>query len=115
MWILHPERRYTEPWKFLTYGVAHNDPRHLIVNLVGQVILGLGMEISHSSWMVAFIYFMGMVASFHDIVFVEKSINNPILCNRSLSIIILYCNFLLVSFALAMCLFMGIDTDLTFI
>ena len=61
MWILHPERRYTEPWKFLTYGVAHNDPRHLIVNLVGQVILGLGMEISHSSWMVAFIYFMGIV------------------------------------------------------
>ena len=62
MWVLQPERRYVDPWKFLTYGVAHTDGYHLMVNLVGQIILGLSLEISHSSWMVALIYMLGIIA-----------------------------------------------------
>ena len=61
MWVLQSERRYIDPWKFLTYGVTHFDGYHFLSNLIGQLILGYALEISHSSWMVGLIYSLGII------------------------------------------------------
>ena len=61
MWALQPERRYIEPWKFLTYGVTHVNGYRFLNNLIGHLVLGYSLEISHSSWLVVLIYFLGVV------------------------------------------------------
>ena len=59
--VLHPERRFIEPWRFLTYGVAHADFWHLFQNLTGQLLLGYTLELSHNSLSVAIVYFVGII------------------------------------------------------
>ena len=63
MWALQSERRYIEPWKFLSYAVTHFNGFHFLNNLIGQLILGYLLEISHSSWMVGLIYSLGIITA----------------------------------------------------
>ena len=58
---LHPERRWQEPWRFLTYGLVHKDYSHLVKNIVGLVIAGMILEYYHKSWRVFLVYLAGVV------------------------------------------------------
>ena len=60
-WVLQPERRYIEPWKFLTYCLLHVNGYRLLINVIGQLILGFNLEITHSSWTVSLIYILGAI------------------------------------------------------
>ena len=58
---LHPERRWQEPWRYLSYGLVHKDSSHMIKNIVGLGLAGIILEYYHSSWRVLLIYLAGIV------------------------------------------------------
>lgn len=64
-WVLNPERRFVDPWRFLTYAFIHKDVWHLMSNVIGQLVLGFSLECSdtanHSTLRVALIYFSGII------------------------------------------------------
>ena len=64
-WVLNPERRFLDPWRFLTYAFIHRDFWHLMSNVIGQVVLGFSLEASdtgnHATVRVALIYLAGIV------------------------------------------------------
>ena len=43
------------------YGFIHNDVGHLITNVIAQLLVGLPLELSHSSWRVALVYLFGIM------------------------------------------------------
>ena len=43
------------------YGFVHNDVGHLITNVIAQLLVGLPLELSHSSWRVALVYIFGIM------------------------------------------------------
>ena len=43
------------------YGFVHNSVEHLLTNIITQLIVGLPLELSHSSWRVAFVYLFGIM------------------------------------------------------
>ena len=59
--VLHPERRWQEPWRYLTYGLVHVDVGHLLKNVVGLIMAGMMLEYYHSSWRVFAIYVAGII------------------------------------------------------
>lgn len=61
MHVVNPDRVWLEPWRFLMYGFVHNSWQHLIGNILTQLIVGLPLELSHSSWRVALVYLFGIV------------------------------------------------------
>ena len=61
MYVINPDRTWTEPWRFLTYGMVHNNGEHIALNVVCQLFFGLPLELSHSSWRVALVYLSGIV------------------------------------------------------
>ena len=58
--VYNPDRRW-EVWRFLTYSFIHADSWHLIHNLFGEIIVGVSLEMAHSSWRVALVYFSGVL------------------------------------------------------
>ena len=64
-WVLNPERRFMDPWRFVTYAFIHKDGWHLLSNIIGQLVLGFTLECAdvgnHSSLRVAIIYFSGII------------------------------------------------------
>ena len=61
MHVVNPDRVWYEPWRFLAYGFVHNNVTHLISNIVTQLVVGLPLELSHSSWRVALVYLFGVM------------------------------------------------------
>ena len=61
MHVVNPDRVWYEPWRFLMYGFVHNDVGHLITNVITQLLVGLPLELSHSSWRVALVYLFGIM------------------------------------------------------
>ena len=59
--VVNPDRVWYEPWRFLMYGFVHNSVEHLMTNIITQLIVGLPLELSHSSWRVAFVYLFGII------------------------------------------------------
>ena len=43
------------------YGFVHNGVTHLVTNIITQLVVGLPLELSHSSWRVALVYLFGIV------------------------------------------------------
>ena len=64
-WVLNPERRFLDPWRFLTYAFIHKDFWHLMSNVIGQMVLGFSLEASdtgnHATLRVALIYLAGII------------------------------------------------------
>ena len=58
---LHPERRWQEPWRYITYGLVHKDYSHLLKNIVGLAMAGLILEYYHKSWRVFLVYVAGVI------------------------------------------------------
>ena len=61
MHVVNPDRVWYEPWRFLFYGFVHNSVGHLASNIVTQLVVGLPLELSHSSWRVALVYLFGIM------------------------------------------------------
>ena len=61
VYVINPERTWKEPWRFLTYGAVHNHLQHLLLNVFCQLFFGVFLELSHSSWRVAFVYCSGII------------------------------------------------------
>ena len=59
MHIINPDRSWYEPWRFLTYGLVHNDLKHLLLNVFCQLFFGLFLELSHGSRRVGGVYLSG--------------------------------------------------------
>ena len=59
--VLHKERRWQEPWRYLTYGLVHVHVWHLLKNIVGLVMGGMILEYYHSSWRVFLVYVAGII------------------------------------------------------
>ena len=58
---LHPERRWQEPWRYLTYGLVHKDYSHMLKNIVGLAMAGMILEYYHKSWRVFLVYVAGVI------------------------------------------------------
>ena len=43
------------------YGFVHNSVTHLVTNIITQLVVGLPLELSHSSWRVALVYLFGVM------------------------------------------------------
>ena len=43
------------------YGFVHNGETHLVTNIITQLVVGLPLELSHSSWRVALVYLFGVM------------------------------------------------------
>ena len=56
--LFDPQRR-DQIWRFLTYMFVHANLMHVLTNIVGQVIVGLPLEMAHGSLRVAAVYFIG--------------------------------------------------------
>ena len=54
--VLNRERRWMEPWRFVSYSLEHANWRHLISNVVSQLLVGIPLEMTHSSGRVAVVY-----------------------------------------------------------
>ena len=61
MYIINPDRSWYEPWRFLMYGFVHNSFKHLIGNVICQLVFGLFLELSHGSTRVGIIYLSGIL------------------------------------------------------
>ena len=61
MWVLNPDRQWIETWRFITYGLVHNNGSHLVHNILGLLMTGWTLEYYHSSWRVVIIYITGIV------------------------------------------------------
>ena len=57
----NPERRW-EIWRFVTYSLVHANGGHFFRNLVGLVVVGIPLEMSHPSFRVATVYLAGVIA-----------------------------------------------------
>ena len=60
---LNSERRWFEPWMFVTYGFVHKDWAHFISNLILQLLFGLPLEMAHTTGAVACIYCLGVLGA----------------------------------------------------
>ncbi|VDN03536.1 unnamed protein product [Thelazia callipaeda] len=49
-------------WRYITYMLIHFGIMHLIFNLLGQITLGIPLELVHKSWRIATVYLSGVVA-----------------------------------------------------
>ena len=58
---LHVERRWQEPWRYLTYGLVHVHVWHLLKNIGGLLMAGMILEYYHSSWRVCLVYIAGVI------------------------------------------------------
>ena len=56
MHVINPDRSWYEPWRFLMYGLVHNDLTHLSKNVLCQLFFGVPLELSHGSRRVGAIY-----------------------------------------------------------
>lgn len=59
--IYNPYKRY-EAWRFASYMFVHVGPRHLVMNLIFQIFLGIALELVHQWWRVALVYLAGVLA-----------------------------------------------------
>jgi membrane associated rhomboid family serine protease len=50
-----------EVWRFFTYSMIHASLSHLLKNLLGLVLVGIPLEMSHTSWSVATVYGLGVL------------------------------------------------------
>lgn len=50
-------------WGYVTYCLVHVDPGHLVLNLSLQLIIGLGLEMTHGKLRVMALYAIGVLAS----------------------------------------------------
>ena len=57
--LFDPQRR-DQIWRFLTYMFVHANFMHVLTNIVGQVIVGVPLEMAHGSLRVAVVYFIGI-------------------------------------------------------
>ena len=57
--LFDPQRR-DQICRFLTYMFVHANFMHVLTNIVGQVIVGLPLEMAHGSLRVAVVYFIGI-------------------------------------------------------
>ena len=58
---LHVERRWQEPWRYLTYGLVHVHVWHMLKNISGLSMAGMILEYYHSSWRVCLVYIAGVI------------------------------------------------------
>ena len=59
---LHPAYSH-QPWRLVTYGLAHHGLSHLAVNLALVLVVGLPLEMSHGWARVALVYLVGVLAA----------------------------------------------------
>lgn len=59
--VYNPARRY-EAWRFLTYMFIHDGIKHILSNLIFQLLLGLPLEMVHKFWRVGIVYCLGVIA-----------------------------------------------------
>ena len=50
-------------WGYVTYCLVHVDPGHLVLNLSLQLIIGLGLEMTHGKLRVMALYAIGVGSS----------------------------------------------------
>ena len=61
VWVINPDRGWLEPWRFLSYGLVHNNlANHLVINSILQIFFGIPLELSNGSWRIALIYISGI-------------------------------------------------------
>ena len=58
---LHVERRWQEPWRYLTYALVHVHVWHMLKNIAGLLMAGMILEYYHSSWRVCLVYIAGVI------------------------------------------------------
>jgi membrane associated rhomboid family serine protease len=56
----NPDRRW-EIWRFFTYAFMHANTGHLFRNIVGLLIVGIPLEMSHKTSRVAAVFSIGVV------------------------------------------------------
>jgi membrane associated rhomboid family serine protease len=56
----NPNRRW-EVWRFVTYSLVHANGWHLLRNLIGQLVVGVPLEMSHPTYSVAAVFMSGVV------------------------------------------------------
>ena len=59
--IFKSDKRY-ELWRFITYMFVHAGYLHLIGNVLGQLIIGIPLEMVHRWWRILLIYLLGGLA-----------------------------------------------------
>ena len=57
---IKPDRRWLDPWRFITYGFVHNSWTHLIGNIMWQILFGLPLELSNGSKRVGAVFLSGI-------------------------------------------------------
>lgn len=59
--VYNPYRRY-EAWRFLSYMFIHDGVKHILSNLIFQLLLGIPLEMVHKFWRVGIVYCLGVIA-----------------------------------------------------
>jgi rhomboid-related protein 1/2/3 len=57
----NPQRRY-EAWRFFSYMFIHDGIKHILSNLIFQLLLGIPLEMVHKYWRVGIVYCLGVMA-----------------------------------------------------
>ena len=60
MWVINHDRSWLEPWRFLSYGMVHNNLIHLVLNSTLQLFFGIPLELSNGWWRIALTYLSGI-------------------------------------------------------
>lgn len=60
VFVINPDRVWGEPWRFLTYGMIHNNFEHILTNTLCQIFFGLPLEMTNESWRIAIVYLSGI-------------------------------------------------------
>ena len=60
VFVINHDRVWIEPWRFLTYGLIHNNLEHILLNSFCQLLFGIPLELSNSSLKVAIVYLSGI-------------------------------------------------------
>lgn len=59
--VYNPYRRY-EAWRYLSYMFIHDGIKHILSNLIFQLLLGIPLEMVHKFWRVGIVYCLGVIA-----------------------------------------------------
>ncbi|KAI6211460.1 hypothetical protein M3Y96_00436500 [Aphelenchoides besseyi] len=62
LFILNPERRTEQFWRYFTYMFIHIGYSHLIGNCFMQMLLGLPLEMVHKFWRIGTLYVCGVIS-----------------------------------------------------
>ena len=60
VFVINPDRVWGEPWRFLTYGMIHNNLEHILTNSFCQLLFGISLEMTNNSWRIAIVYISGI-------------------------------------------------------